>query len=479
MARVYSTGNPEVDQWMAQQHAEGKHAQNCPDWCEGARRPERQARRRQQQFDLDRVAFRVVQESMRDAMEAQGLPRERAELTDDDRQVIEDEVVRLDGEQHTEPEVDHSGPRVWSALHLKNPQRPRWLAMDRILRAAVSLLVGDENIGKSLLWVWLTGVITTGRAAPGFGIPARAPENVLIVISEDSWAEVRARLKLAGADLGRVRVLCYDDDGSGVPTFPRDLPVITKAAEAEPFGLIVLDAWLDTVAANLQVKDPQQARLALHPWKEIAAKTDAAVLLITHTNRISTDNARDRYGITSELRKVARATLYAQQDENGDLIVGPEKINSAGQIPASRFRIEVVQVAPPTPEDRGTTAKLVYVGQSDKTARQHVADNYVREHGSAEDRAAAWLDVFMAEHDNMVAADEGAKAAADAKIAVGTLARAKKRIGVDSIKRGMEGGWVWIREGSKKNPEDSRMWNGNLLEPSVESSQPPDDEDQP
>ena len=35
----------------------------------------------------------------------------------------------------------------------KPAAQPRWLAKDRLPRAAVTLLIGDEGIGKSLLWV--------------------------------------------------------------------------------------------------------------------------------------------------------------------------------------------------------------------------------------------------------------------------------------------------------------------------------------
>ena len=46
--------------------------------------------------------------------------------------------------------------------------------------------------------------------------------------------------------------------------------------EADPKpDLVVVDAWLDTVPASLQVKDPQQARIALHPWKDAATTLDA------------------------------------------------------------------------------------------------------------------------------------------------------------------------------------------------------------
>ena len=69
---------------------------------------------------------------------------------------------------------------------------------------------------------------------------------------------MRPRLEVAGADLAMMWVICIEDDGSGAPTFPRDLHLIADAKPAP--ALVIVDAWLDTVPAVLSVRDPQQAR---------------------------------------------------------------------------------------------------------------------------------------------------------------------------------------------------------------------------
>ncbi len=179
-------------------------------------------------------------------------------------------------------ETDDRNVRLFRARDLTAAEQPRWLAKGGIPRASVSLLVGDEGIGKSLLWVWVAAAVTTGKPLPEFGIPAREPGRVRLVITEDVWSQtVLPRLEVAGADLDMVDVICEDEDGSGAPVFPDDMEYVT--AEPRPV-LVVVDAWLDTVPAKLSVRDPQQARQALHPWKEAATTTDAAVLLLTHTN---------------------------------------------------------------------------------------------------------------------------------------------------------------------------------------------------
>lgn len=318
-------------------------------------------------------------------------------------------------------------PRLWRATDLRPASQPRWLARGRLQRGATNLLVGDEGLGKSLLWVWITAAVSTGKPVPEFGIPARNRGHVLIAaITEDDWCStVRPRLEVAGADLSMISVICIDDDGSGAPAYPRDLDLI-RTAVPKP-ALVVVDAWLDTVPGSYNVKDPHDARLALHPWRELAVTTDAAVLLLTHTNRQSSASVRERYGITGELRKKARCTLYAQSDDENRLLVGPEKMNNGAPVPASVFTIMPIRHFAPTDDDDGTVPLLVYVGESDRTARQHVTDQFEDEHGEdrqARNIAAEWLREYLdAEGPNADGAD-AKRAAAKAGISPRTLQRA-------------------------------------------------------
>ncbi|WP_032407827.1 AAA family ATPase [Rhodococcoides fascians] len=107
-------------------------------------------------------------------------------------------------------------------------------------RAATSLLVGDEGIGKSLFWTWLAGHITNGTPSDDFGIPARAPQDVLVIVTEDEWSTtVRPRLEIVGADLNRITVVCADADGSGASVLPRDMHVLT-ASTIRPALIVIV-----------------------------------------------------------------------------------------------------------------------------------------------------------------------------------------------------------------------------------------------
>jgi len=275
-------------------------------------------------------------------------------------------------------------PKLWKAKQLNRSKRKQWLALNRIPRSGVTVLVGDEGIGKSLFWVWIVAAVTTGKPLSEFGIPARDPQHVRLVLTEDDWSsEVRPRLIKAGADLDYVTVIACYKDGSGAPVFPRDMDLVYQAPVP---ALIVVDGWLDTLPATIDIQRPQSAARALTPWRNAAIQLDAAVILVTHTNRTNAAKTRDKYGGTGELRKKARMTLFAQRDAQKRLLVGPEKTNGASILASAIFTIKSVKAREPTDDDDGTVPVLEYVEDSDQTAS---------EHSEEKEPEAQWLFEFL------------------------------------------------------------------------------------
>ncbi|QOR69137.1 AAA family ATPase [Ruania alkalisoli] len=295
--------------------------------------------------------------------------------------------------------------RVWDAHELDD--RPmEWLAVGTLPRAATAVLVGEEGIGKSLWWVAVAAHLTTGRAMPAIGLPPGESRNVLLILTEDLWGEVRAGLEAAGADLRHVKVLCTAADGSGVPTVPGDHQLVYEAALEHEAALIVVDAWLDVVPSGIRVADTQQARQALAPWSEICKRTGATALLLTHTNRLQTTSTRDRMGGTVALRQKARLTLVAatKDDERGQtLYVGPDKANTTALVNAIRYDLEVSQAREATATDPGTVARLARPVDAASTIQQLVkmwaaqATEEARP-PSAADRVKSFLVEYLSEH---------------------------------------------------------------------------------
>jgi hypothetical protein len=197
---------------------------------------------------------------------------------------------------------------------------------------------------------------------------------VILIATEDGWADtIRPRLEVAEADLDRVYVFSESADGTGSPTFPDDMDKLRSSGIAP--SLVVVDAWIDTVPGGLPVKDTQKVRRAVAPWKSYAADTNAAVLLVAHTNRGDRDNLRNTYGLSVALRQVARSTLYAAEDhDTSALLVGPDKSNLGGRAMAQRFERTPVQHFPSTDQNDGTVARLGYLGTDGRTITDALAD---------------------------------------------------------------------------------------------------------
>lgn len=284
--------------------------------------------------------------------------------------------------------ADSLRPRVRRYSELKLPPAATWLGVGWIPLRELTVVVGEEGIGKSMSWVLIAAHVTTGTAFAPFKIPAREPADVLLIITEDSAAEVAARLELAGADMSRILWYSIDEDGTGSPVFGSDLTgdfakldEYLAGADQRP-ALVVVDAWLDTVASGLNVRDTQQARAALHPWKTLASRHDFAALLVTHTNRLDTTSTRDMMGGTGALRQKARMVLFAARPKDAEepvLFIGPDKSNTTGLVNAVRFHVQAEQVREQTDDDPGTAARLARANYTTATIRDHISEWKQRE----------------------------------------------------------------------------------------------------
>jgi nicotinamidase-related amidase len=264
--------------------------------------------------------------------------------------------------------------RLYRGTDMAESEPVTWrLAPGYLAAGKVNLLVGDEGIGKSLWTIRAIASITTGKPWGPFTI-ASDPVDVILIATEDGWSDtIRPRLEVAEADIDRVYVFSQSTDGTGPPTFPKDMEML-RNQPIKP-SLVVVDAWIDTVPGGLPVKDTQKARGAVAPWKSYAADTNAAVLLVAHTNRGDRDNLRNTYGLSVALRQVACSTLYAAEvHDTSALLVGPDKSNLGARAMAERFERTPVQHFPSTDQNDGTVARLDYLGTDGRTITDALAD---------------------------------------------------------------------------------------------------------
>lgn len=327
--------------------------------------------------------------------------------------------------------------RLHKGSEMAASQPVNWLLTPGYLaKGKPNLLVGAEGIGKSLWTVRAMSSVTTGEAWGPFTITEK-PEDVVLIATEDGWSDtIRPRLEVAGADLSKLHILSEELDGTG-PATSKDLAVLENSG-IKP-ALVVLDAWIDTVPGGVNVKDPQQCRVAVKPWKDYAAKFDAAVLLVTHTNRLDSGSSRDTYGLSGALRQVVRSALYAVEDpETSALLVGPDKSNLSTKAVAQRFERASVQNFEAVSGSDGRVPILEYLGPDNLTISQIVSNQHAGKQRPGNRDRYGNIDTLVRD-----ALEHGPLPSQDLKQLAGLYGfsedqvdRSKVRVGAKSFKRG-------------------------------------------
>ena len=205
-------------------------------------------------------------------------------------------------------------------------------------------------------------------------------------------------------------------------------------------SLVVVDAWIDTVVGGLPVKDPQKARQAVGPWKEYAAKSGAAILLVTHTNRQDSQDIRNNYGLSGALRQVARSTMYALEDpDTKALIVGPDKSNLGAKGVAHWFEKTPVRHFDPTADSDGTVALLESLWDDDRSIHDLISE---QGDSARPARKTSAIDLWLKETlaDGPVLSTELSEKASAEGYSEHQLRGARERLDVEAVRIGAKWG---------------------------------------
>ena len=180
------------------------------------------------------------------------------------------------------------------------PRRP-WIVPGLLLRRHVSVLVAPPGSGKSLLTLQVA--LMMAQAKPWGGWQTRAAAKTLIINAEDDYDEMRRRL-FAGAktmncdpELLREWVALADApeniiiaraDGktrtvTRTPMVENIIATILKGG----FDCVIIDPFAETFEGNENANS--ELKWAAMLWREIARRTNCAVLLVHHTRKFAND----------------------------------------------------------------------------------------------------------------------------------------------------------------------------------------------
>ena len=221
------------------------------------------------------------------------------------------------------------------AASLIEEERIEWVVPDLIPAGDVTLVVGQSKIGKSQFGIYALARVSTGEPfVPGqhtgfLSNPAsspRPPAHGALITAEDNIEKVViARLKVAGGDLNRIKIVRgYEEiDEAGVATqkrftFERTIEALSDLMRRWPgIKLIVIDPVNAHIGTKIDPHKNADVRRVMVPMVEFAQKHGIAIVLIHHMKKGQKHgNVTDMAGGSNAWVEASRA-VFTMAEEPG------------------------------------------------------------------------------------------------------------------------------------------------------------------
>jgi AAA domain-containing protein len=356
-------------------------------------------------------------------------------------------------EQHREKATTYGAPAgdsgtlingrrlvVLDAANVK-PEKIEWVWEGRIARGEHSTVAGDPGAGKSQFTMAVVAAVTTGGMWPCD--EGRAPlGNAVILSAEDNVAKTLIpRLIAAGADLARIRIVngtyVQDRNGNQMFNLQSDLDLLEQTIKS--IGNVVL-VTIDPVSAYMgggfDSHKNVEVRRVLQPVTELAGRTNAAVLSVTHfakANSGTNTKAMHRFIGSVAFTAAPRAAFVVTEDpDDKDRKLFLHAKNNLAKPPQGlAFRLEQTLIG----ADRDILASSV-VWESepvDVTANEVLAAGGNADRTSLDEAIDFLREELRAGEAEVKVIDTQAKKAG---IATRTLKRARAELGIVSRREG-------------------------------------------
>ena len=328
-------------------------------------------------------------------------------------------------------------------LSTVTPKRPEMIWPLRIARGKMTVLAGEQGLGKSFILYDVAARITRGAPWPDGG---NAPKgNVLILSAEDGADDtIRPRCDEQGGDPARITLMSAVTEG-GVSRWIDlgvDLAVLEDAIRKTDPVLVVVDPITAYLGDKNSWRDAD-VRGVLAPLAKLAEDHRVGVVAVMHPNKAGNVKALLRVSGSVAFTAAPRIVLGVgphPEDESGDRrVFGGIKANICVTAPFLGYRIIRLDDARARLQwehgvIEGVTKDAVFgdgaVNSREERESRHDAETFLRE--------------LLA--DGPQPAKDVQKAAREAGIADKTLERARYRLGVASKRQegaGKASPWYW------------------------------------
>ena len=321
-----------------------------------------------------------------------------------------------------------------------------WVIDQWIPAGMLTLLAGREGIGKSTI------------ACDWVSMLSKKGVKCAYLNSEDSRSyTVKPRLQAAGANLDNVFFIDVETEtgNEGHLTLPQDTNLLFDELDDQGVKFVVLDAAKSSMDPKLDGYKDDHVRQFLEPLSAAADKYGITVVGLAHFGKAEGKDTGKLLLGSIAWSQIARSVLSAAKDDDGRLIVSNTKANLARGIVSREAHL----VSRPVKLGDGTLTELGAIewGEFTDTVATELLDRQEMDASGRSEIEAVVLD-YLASNGGSAPAKEVLKATRAAGLDDNAVKKARGKIGVETKKAGMSGGWVWAIKPGKpfsKVPEDS------------------------
>ena len=302
-------------------------------------------------------------------------------------------------------------------------QEVSWLWYPYLPKGKVSMIQGDPGEGKTMLALSLIARLTTGAPLPeqAEGCP---PLTVIYQTAEDGLADtIKPRLEKAGADCSRVVVI---DESAGCLSLSDER--IEQAIVKTGAQLFVLDPLQAYLGAHVDMHRANEVRPAFRGLANAAERTHCAIVAIGHMNKMQ--GAKGMYrGLGSiDIAAICRSILYVGRSKDDE-----EK----------RYMAHLKSSLAPVGQSIVFTAgdTLRFIGTSPITAEKLLNGGGFGGEFAATKTECAVEALLRLLGGGEIPCSEVYEYCEELGISGRTVDKAKRELGVKSVKRGSR--WYW------------------------------------
>jgi archaellum biogenesis ATPase FlaH len=315
-----------------------------------------------------------------------------------------------------------------------------WLWYGRIASGKVTLLAGEPGLGKSLITIDFAARVTTGTNWAVDNAPCEKGGVVVLSAEDDIADTIKPRLEACGGDPNKVfaikqtRIVKDGEETERTVSLKSDLIQIEEIINNIPDCRLVI---IDPITAYMEQTDSYkntEVRSFLKPIQDMAEKTGTAILLVSHLNKSTGQNAMNRISGSIGLPAACRAAYSVSRDQDDDSIryFSPIKNNLGVDSGSFTYTLEVKNEIP-------------YIEWGDSIIDLTADEAMGSTHGESKSALDEAKDFLLEELSyGAMRESEIRKRAYSCDISNASLKRAKKKLGIKSTHEGgRDGHWDW------------------------------------